>query len=250
VPGESEELIVNEASPSSPIAQRALDFVANDSAIGLGSGRAAEAFAQALAARVKDGMRVRAVSTSERTASLARQLGLPLITLEEALPLDIAVDGADEVDADLNLIKGLGGALVRERIVAAAARRLLILVGPQNIPEKLVPTLGSRGILPVEVIPFGLALCRKELTELGGRGIGLLGPPRVRLQGGQLFVSDNGNSILDCPVGAIPDPIALERALLAIPGVVDTGLFLGMAEIVLIQNGNTVEMRRRPSGSR
>jgi ribose 5-phosphate isomerase A len=151
--------------------------------------------------------------------------------------LELTVDGADEVDPQLNLIKGRGGALVREKIVAASSRRLVILVGT----EKLVDTLGEQGVLPVEVVPFGLALCRRRLKELGHSGT-------LRQDGANTFVTDNGNYILDCKVGAIADPAGLERALHAIPGVVGTGLFLGMAETVLIQDGDQVRIRTRNSG--
>ena len=223
---------------SPQIAARALEFVREGDVIGLGSGHAATAFVHALAGPVRAGFRVRAVPTSEATAALARRLGIPLITLEDTLPIDLAVDGADEVDPDLNLIKGWGGALVREKIVAAAARRLIILIGPEKTSEKLVEALGSRGRLPIEVVPFGLALCRERLAALGC-------PPTPRTENGALFVTDNGNYILDCKVSALRDPAALEQAILAVPGVIDTGLFLGMADTVLIQQDDTVEVRRR-----
>jgi len=149
------------------------------------------------------------------------------------------VDGADEVDPRCNLIKGYGGALVREKIVAGAARRLIILVGP----EKLVPVLGSRGKLPVEVVPFALPLCERRLRELGHRPV----PYR---QGTGLFVTDNGNHILDCQIDPIADARELERAIRWIPGVVGTGLFLGMADTVLVGDRNDfrlIEEKRRGS---
>jgi ribose 5-phosphate isomerase A len=173
---------------------------------------------------VKSGLSVTGVPTSEASATLARQLGIPLI--DEPLALDVAVDGADEVDPRLDLVKGYGGALVREKSVAAAARRFIVLVGP----EKLVPTLGGRGRLPVEVVPFALPFCRRRLTELGHA-------PTVRAKDGSTFVTDNGNLILDAAVGAIPDPAALDATLRAIPGVVGTGLFVGMAHAVMVWDG-------------
>jgi ribose 5-phosphate isomerase A len=197
--------------------------------VGLGSGKAASAFTRVLAARVAAGLQVRGVSTSLATARLANQLGIPLTTLDEVQLIDLTVDGADEVDPSLNLIKGRGGALVREKIVAASSRRLIVLVGA----EKLVSTLGLRGILPVEVVPFGLALCRQRLFEMGY-------PATVRRENGLIFVSDNGNQILDCKVTAIPEPTKLESAIKSIPGVVGTGLFLGMAQTVLVQEGDQV----------
>jgi ribose 5-phosphate isomerase A len=216
------------------IAQRALEFVPDGGVIGLGTGHAAAAFLHALAERVRGGFRVRGVPTSRASGEMARQLGIPLTTFEEVETLDVDVDGADEVDPDLNLIKGYGGALVREKIVACAARRLVILVGE----EKLVPGLGSHGILPVEVVPFGLIPCLRRLT-----GLGCLPQPRMR--DGKLFVTDNGNHILDCRVPLLTQPAETDRSLRAVPGVVATGLFLGMAHTVLIQRGDTVEVRHR-----
>src|SRR5262249_48817300 len=159
-----------------------------------------------------------------------RQLGIPLVTFEDVEQIDIDVDGADEVDPQNNLIKGLGGALVREKIVASAARRFVVLVGR----EKIVPVLGIRGGLPVEVVPFGMGACRRRLEKLAL-------PARQRTTNGAPFVSDNGNFILDCQIGPLSDPRDLEAKVLEIPGVVDTGLFLGMAPTVLIQNGDQVE---------
>ena len=216
------------------IAERALELVRDGDVVGLGTGRAATAFLHALAGRMKAGLRVRGVPTSQATAELATQLGIPLATLEEAMPVDLTVDGADEVDPQLDLIKGYGGALVREKIVAAASRRLVILIGA----EKLVPVLGTRGVLPVEVVPFGLALCRHRLLALAYR-------PTLRTAAGRPFVTDNGNHILDCAVSPISNPLEIEQALLAIPGVVGTGLFIGMAHTVLIQEGETVVVRER-----
>jgi ribose 5-phosphate isomerase A len=218
------------------LADTALENVRDGFVVGLGSGRASTSFVQALGRRVREGLRVRGIPTSNATAALARQLGIPLATFDDVETIDLAVDGADEVDPRLNLIKGRGGALVREKIVAVAARRLLILVGP----EKLVPTLGSHGVLPVEVVPFGNGWCRRRLTELGY-------PATPRAVNGQLVVTDNGNPILDCAVPVLSDPAALQLTVQAIPGVVGTGLFLGMADTVLIERGDQVEIRRRPT---
>lgn len=212
---------------------RALDHVRDGTVVGLGSGRAASAFVRALGARVAGGLRVRGVPTSEATARLAREVGVPVVGLEEGI-LDITVDGADEVDPHLDLIKGYGGALVRERIVATASRRRLILVGS----EKLVPVLGSRGQVPVEVIPFAWPLVAREMAALGCR-------PTLRTAGGVPFVTDNGNRIADCAVRVIEAKAAFERDLRAIPGVVDTGLFLGTTDVVLVAEGREIrEMRR------
>jgi ribose 5-phosphate isomerase A len=215
------------------LAGRALELTREAAVIGLGSGRAAWAFVRALGRSVKEGRTVRAVAASEETARLAAENGIPLTDLEEAI--DVTVDGADEVDPELNLIKGYGGALVRERIVAAAARQQLILVGV----EKLVPVLGSRGRLPVEVIAFALPFVRRRLRELGCE-------PELRTAEREPVVSDNGNLIIDCAVGAIADARGLERRLRSIPGVIDSGLFLGTADTVLVGDGDEVrELRPR-----
>jgi len=223
------------------IVERALEFVPDGARVGLGSGRAARAFVKALGERVRTaGLRVQGVPTSEETASLAREEGIPLLTLAEAGLLDVTVDGADEVDPHLDLIKGYGRALVREKVVAASSRRLIILVGD----EKLVPRLGTRGKLPVEVVPFALPLCERRLGELGCRPV----PWR---RGDDLLKTDNGNFILDCQIDPIPDAVRLENDIRAIPGVVGTGLFLGMADAVLVGEGNDLrlieEKRRGPS---
>lgn len=216
------------------VAERALDLITDGDTVGLGSGRAATEFIHVLGKRVSAGLRIRGVPTSEDSAALARQLGIPLIALDEVDSIDVDVDGADEVDPQLQLIKGYGGALLREKIVASASKRLVILVGA----EKLVPILGSRGRLPVEVIPFGLALCRRRLHDLGL-------PTELRSKEGKTFVTDSGNQILDCRVGPLEQADVLEQAILEIPGVVETGLFLRMAHTILIQHADRVEVRER-----
>lgn len=206
------------------IVERALELVASGSRIGLGSGRAAQAFVRALGERARTGsLKVQGVPTSEETAILARQEGIPLLTLAEAGILDLTVDGADEVDPGLNLIKGYGRALVREKIVAASSRRLIILVGK----KKLVATLGERRRLPIEVVPFAVPLCERRLQDLGCR-------PTLDRRDGKPFVTDNGNHLFDCEVEPMRDPRKLESDLRSIPGVVGTGLFLDMADIVLV----------------
>jgi ribose 5-phosphate isomerase A len=217
------------------IATRALDFVDAGTVVGLGTGRAANTFVHVLGERLQQGLHVKGVPTSQATAAVARRLGIPLVGLGDVDVIDITVDGADEVDPHLNLIKGYGGAMVAEKIVAAASRREIILVGR----DKLVPVLGKRGILPVEVIPFAAAFCQRRLTALGTR-------PTVRLNGNSPFVSDSGNYILDCGIEPIAEPQALEDAIRAIPGVVGTGLFLGIADVVLVGDADGVSELRRP----
>lgn len=216
-------------------AARAIGFVADGQVVGLGTGRAAATFIQALGERVRGGLNVRGVPTSKASEQLARELHIPLATLDEVEAVDVTIDGADEVDPQLNLIKGYGGALIREKIVAAASRKLVILVGE----EKLVPALGSRGKIPVEVVTFGLAATAAHLRRLGLE-------PHRRLADGQPLVTDNGNAIFDCGTGPIANPAELEAAIGAIPGVVGTGLFLGMADVVLVQRGERVEELKRP----
>lgn len=221
------------AGPLERLALRALTHVRDGALVGLGSGRAASAFVRALGARVGQGLRVRGVPTSEAAGRLAREVGVPLAGLDEGI-LDLTVDGADEVDPRLDLIKGYGGALVRERIVAAASRRLVIVVGE----EKLVPALGTRGRLPVEVIPFACPLAMREMAALGCR-------PALRMSGGRPFVSDNGNWIIDCGVRPIEAPEAFASDLRRIPGVVDTGLVLGRADLVLVAEARGIRELQR-----
>jgi ribose 5-phosphate isomerase A len=217
------------------LALRALAFVPDDATVGLGSGRAALAFVRALGERVQQGLRVRGVPTSEATAAAARLSGIPLIGLDLVADITVTIDGADEVAPTLDLIKGYGGALVREKIVAAASQREIILVGR----EKLVPVLGARGIVPVEVVPFGAPFCARRITALGWHA-------NVRRVRDAPFVSDGGNYILDCGVGPLTDPQRFETAVRAIPGVIDTGLFLGIADCVLVGDETGVRELRRP----
>ncbi len=198
----------------------ALRFVKPGHVVGLGTGRAASAFIRALGA---SGIAVRGVPTSRPAEELARSVGIPIVTLAEAGKIDVDLDGADEVDPHLNLVKGYGGALVREKIVAASSRRFVVLVGY----EKLVKKLGDRGIIPVEVVPFGLPLVTAKIKALGMK-------PKVRETDGNEFMTDNGNLILDCAVKKIASAARLDRELLAIPGVVGTGIFIAMATVVLV----------------
>ena len=189
---------------------------------------------RALGAKVASGLKIRGVPTSDVTAALAKDLGIEIITLAEAKRIDTTFDGADEVAPSLDLIKGYGGALVREKIVATSSDRLVILVGD----EKVVSKLGERGRLPVEIVPFGLALCDRKLRELG------LVPTRREVDG-QPYVTDNQNFILDCALDPVDDPAGFERNILAIPGVVGTGIFVGLADLVLVQQADGVRAMSR-----
>jgi len=218
---------------SMTIFQRALELVADGTTVGIGSGRAAAKFTELLGERVRNGLNVRGVPTSQAAADVAHRSGIPLVTLADVAQVDVTVDGADEVDPRLDLIKGYGRALVREKIVAAASRRLVILVGT----EKLVPVLGNRGRLPVEVVPFAVPSFLRWADEAGLRGT-------LHLTDGNPFVSDNGNHIVDCALGPTADAAALQNRLRSIPGVVDTGLFLGMADVVLVGHDESFDLQR------
>jgi ribose 5-phosphate isomerase A len=229
--------------PDAPklVAERALDYIRDGQVVGLGTGKAARAFILALGERVKAGLRVRGIPTSKASEELAIELGIPLTTLDETEVIDVAVDGADAVEkGTLHLLKGLGGALIREKVVAASARRFVVVVTEQEkICDGKLGTGPAKSILPVEVVPFALAFCRRRLARLPGCR------PEPRNKDGALYITDNGNPILDCHMDPIDDPEALERQVLAIPGVVGTGLFLGMAEVVLVPVDGRVEALQR-----
>jgi ribose 5-phosphate isomerase A len=228
------------------VAARALELIRDGALVGLGSGHTASVFVRLLGTRVREGLRVTGVPASGSTAALARDAGIPLLSRPGDELLDITVDGADEVAPNLDLLKGHGGALVRERIVAGASRRQVILVGA----GKLVRRLGERFALPVEVMPFAAAPVMRAIRAAGLR-------PGVRMDatGRREVVNENGNLTFDC---ALPAPIAdahtartLEASLRAIPGVVDTGLFLGTAERVLVGHSDgRVDTLLRDDGAR
>jgi ribose 5-phosphate isomerase A len=214
---------VSEQAPNNPLdalGVYALRLVKPGQTIGLGTGHAASAFIRALG---QSKIKVRGVPTSSGSDELGKSVGIEIVSLADAGKIDTDFDGADEVDPRLNLIKGYGGALVREKIVAASSRRFVVLVGS----EKLVPRLGHRGSLPVEVVPFGLPLVSRKIAALGLK-------PKVRSADGKDFITDNGNLILDCGVKRIANAARLDRDLLAIPGVVGTGIFAAMADVVLV----------------
>jgi ribose 5-phosphate isomerase A len=217
-------------------AAAALEFVVDGMRLGIGTGSTAEAFIRLLAARCGQGLSVVGVPTSERTAALCRELGVPLTTLEETPRLDMTVDGADEISDDLTLVKGGGGALLREKIVAAASREMTVIADS----SKLVGTLG-RFPLPIEVNRFGLGATRAAIQD-GARRLGLSGPVELRMAGDDPLVTDGGHFILDASFGRIPDPRALSDALNAIPGVVEHGLFIGLATRAVIAGPQRTEI--------
>ena len=219
----------------------AADEVRPGMSLGLGSGSTVLYFLQELGRRVAGGLVVRGIATSERTAALARELGIPLSTFGELPELDLDVDGADEVDPALNLVKGKGGALFREKIIARASRRRLIIVDS----GKLSSALGSRARLPVEVLPFAAPLAERELGALG------LMPELRKSQGEQPFVTDNGNWILDCGFGPTGRGAELEAAINDVTGVVENGLFVGLADEVLVAGSGRIDrlVRKRQTNS-
>ena len=217
-------------------AERALALVTSGMKLGLGTGSTAAIFVELLAAKVRQGLMVQCVPTSEATRIQAERLGIPVTTLEVLPRLDLTVDGADEIDPELRLIKGGGGALLREKIVASASNRFAVIADS----TKVVPVLG-RFPLPVEVVNFGL---RSTIMHISAQAedIGCMGEIKVRLRGdGGAFVTDSGNLILDCEFGRIEDPELLADALQIIPGVVEHGLFLGLADVAFVAGPRGVE---------
>lgn len=207
------------------VGEYAADLVQSHSVIGLGTGSTATYFVAALGARLRDGrlVDVQGVPTSERTAAQARQEGIPLTDLHTHPRLQAAFDGADEIDPQLTLIKGLGGALLREKIVAAAAEQFFVF----GDSSKMVRTLGVVTPVPVEIVDFARSLCMRRLTELGAR-------PVLRMRGDAPQITDEGHVIIDAFFDGITDSQALNAAIHAIPGVVETGLFIGMARQALV----------------
>lgn len=213
----------------------AVDEVRPGMLVGLGTGSTVRHFIDELGRRVReDGLDVRAIATSVASDVQAREVGITMTSFADVSTLDLTVDGADEVSPALDLVKGLGGALVREKIVARASRRLVIVVDD----SKLVDRLGTRAPLPVEVIPFAADLVAHFLGEIGGT-------PEVRMKDDAPFVSDNGNNVLDWRYGPIEDPIGLEQRLKSMSGVVDSGLFSGMAERVIVAGADGLRILDR-----
>ena len=226
-------------------AAHALEEVRDGMQLGLGTGSTAKHFVELLGERVAAGLKVIGVPTSEGTRQDAERWGIPLTTLDEIDHLDITVDGADEVDPALNLIKGGGGALLREKIVAAASDRMIVIADD----TKWVPALG-RFPLPIEVIPFGLGATRRAIEQAFAQ-CGVSGQMAVRnARDGHVFVTDGGHWILDAKLGRIEDPARLATALSAIPGVVEHGLFIGLATTVVLAGGGGIRVieRRKPKG--
>ena len=214
-------------------ARAAVELVENGQIVGLGTGSTATLAVRFLAERVRAGLRIVGIPTSEQTAELAGQLGIPLATLEEHSRIDIDIDGADEIDPQLNLIKGGGGAFLREKIIASISRRFIVIADSAKQVERL-----GKFPLPIEVIPFAQSLIKGEVEALGAA---------IKLRqsrDGSPYVTDEGHHVLDCTFGEITDPPALADKLLGIPGVVEHGLCIDRAEMALIgKDGTVIQIR-------
>ncbi|HEX2593245.1 MAG TPA: ribose-5-phosphate isomerase RpiA [Rhizomicrobium sp.] len=224
------------------VAAKAVEYVRDGMKLGLGTGTTAEAFLDVLAPRVRGGLTVTGVPTSERTAAKARSLGIPLAELDALAPLDLTIDGADEADPDLTLIKGAGGALLREKIVAAASKQMIVITDASKVVKKL-----GKFTLPVEVVEYGHITTAKKIAE----AVRALGYPAIpitqRVKDGVVYKTDGGNFIYDCAFGEIADAPALARALGDIVGVVEHGLFIGLATTLLVARESGVEVITRPA---
>ena len=213
-------------------AARSMAYVEDGQIVGLGTGSTASHVIRMLGQRVREGLAIRGVPTSERTRELARAEGIPLLPLEQLTRVDLTIDGADEIDPQLRLIKGGGGALLHEKIVASASDRFIVIADS----SKLVGRLG-RFPLPVEVVPQAWLLLAERLEFLGCKPT-----LRKRAGGGQVYVTEEGNYLLDCAFGAIEDPPSLASILSEMPGVVEHGLFIEMADVVIVGRGEDAEV--------
>lgn len=217
-------------------AARALDFVKPGMRLGLGTGSTAKHFVELLGEKVRAGLKVVGVPTSEATRADAERCGVPLTTLDETPELDLTVDGADEIDHDLNLIKGGGGALLREKIVASASARMIVIADE----SKWVDALG-RFPLPIEVMPFGFGATKRAIEAAAGK----TGELR-KGKDGHVFVTDGGHWILDVALGRISDPASLAQQLARIPGVVEHGLFIGLGSVAILAGSGEIRVIERP----
>lgn len=214
-------------------AEAAVEYVKDGMIVGLGTGSTTEFAVKKLGEKVRDGLAIRGIPTSDITKKQAEEEGIPLIDFSETLFIDLTIDGADEIDADLNMIKGGGAALLREKIVASASREEIIIVSS----EKFVHQLGSFP-LPVEVIPFGWQVIFNQLETLGGS-------PDLRLKYGQPLRTDQGNYIIDCRFSQIIDAVQLEQLLNMIPGVVENGLFTGLCSRMIMADGDKIVVKEQ-----
>ncbi|MBP2076084.1 ribose-5-phosphate isomerase RpiA [Oceanobacillus polygoni] len=214
-------------------AEASIKYIKDGMTVGLGSGSTVNFMLEQLAERVKEGLKIKGIPSSLKTERYAKQLGIPLIDFSKTTKIDIAIDGADEVDPNLHLLKGGGGSLVREKIVDRAADKLIIIADSSKIVSKL-----GEFPLPVEVLPFGFEVTTEQIAAGGCT-------PVLRKKDGQPFVSDNGNYILDCKFNSIEDPLALHEKLKCITGVVETGLFPQMAHKVIVARDGRIDILHR-----
>lgn len=232
-------------NPKEVAGKKAAELVKDGDVVGLGTGSTVYYTLLRLAERINsEKISIRGIPTSKQTEQIARQLGIPIVGFEQVEPIDLTIDGADEVDSKFNMIKGGGGALLREKVVASASKNRVIVVDP----SKLVKLLGERFALPVEVVPFASFPVSKIIEGLGA-------DPGLRRSKDSTpstpFLTDNGNYILDCKFSGIGDPVELSKALKLIPGVVESGLFIGLADILIVgkEDGNYEEMRKNSERS-
>ncbi|MBK7878707.1 MAG: ribose-5-phosphate isomerase RpiA [Planctomycetes bacterium] len=223
-------------NPKEIAGRRAAEFVEHGMTVGLGTGSTVHFTLVRLAERVKEGLALRGVPTSIDTERKAREWGIPLATLDEVAAIDLTIDGADEIDREFQMIKGGGGALLREKVVAALSRREVIVVGE----DKLVTRLGTTFALPIEVVPFARGPVERRLCALGAEVV-------VRAREGRTYTTDNGNLILDCRFAAgIANARALERELAGVPGIVESGLFIDLAHVLVVgKQDGTCEVRHK-----
>ncbi|MFD1849590.1 ribose-5-phosphate isomerase RpiA [Oceanobacillus bengalensis] len=214
-------------------ALESVKYIKDGMILGLGSGSTVNWMLRALSERIKEGLRIEGIPSSKKTEKLAKELGIPLTDFSKTTKIDLAIDGADEIDGNLNLIKGGGGSLVREKVVDACADELIIIADS----SKVVKQLGAFS-LPVEVLPFGFEVTVANIEKLGGI-------PKLRRKENEIFVSDNGNYILDCSFGTIDGAQALHEKLIRLVGVVETGIFSGMADKVIVARNGEIKFLTR-----
>ena len=215
-------------------AEAALDYVKDGYVVGLGTGSTVRHLLAALEQRVRAGLKITGVPTSEETADLAGNAGIPLLSDDDLWPIDVAIDGADQVNPQLNLIKGGGGALLREKIVAANARQMIIMIDE----SKRVPVLGNTFPLPVEVLPFGWQNTARAIEKLGGKAV-------RRERNHHVFCTASGHYILDLHMARIEDPAGLEARINRIPGVIECGLFVGRTDVLIVGTSHGIEVQTR-----
>ncbi len=216
--------------------ERAVDFIHDGHIVGLGTGSTVYFALQKLGRRISEGLRIKGVPTSRATEKIAQDFGIPVLSLNDIQTIDVVIDGADEIDIDFNMIKGGGGALTREKLVAIAAKKRVIVVDE----SKVVSRLGDAFLLPVEILPIAWKLVCSKLESLNCQ-------PMIRRKTSEMFETDNGNYIIDCKFNGIVDAIKLEKQIKLISGVVESGLFLGIADVLVVGFSNRVEVSFKSS---